>query len=164
MALFMIKSITRLFFFLSLFFTTAYATECQIQPPIGWQILDTKTLPTEIKLFVRNPDFKDLPASINIATEETSLTLTEYLAAIEESYEDQPSQRFQWAGKITTDSGIIHLCQSEAPFPGGRARILQGVLVKDNVAYVITATASITEFAKNYKNFYNSFKSFKILP
>jgi hypothetical protein len=135
---------------------------CIFTPPAGWSYVDPKALPPLVKLMVIGKGSKELPPSINLAVEETSLTQDEYLNSIKEMH--QFDRRTNWSviGTVTNQGRPVTITQLDTKTKWGDTRMLQAILLHDGVAYVLTATSTKTEFPKFGPEFTKAIRSFTI--
>lgn len=130
-------------------------------PPKGWKSAESNQLSSRVKTMVVGTSAKGYPPSINLATENYSGTLKEYLKIIK-SINDSKGTLWKNLGNISTDAGIGNLSQVESKTQWGDIRMMHVVLLKDGVIYILTATALRDEFSTVYKDFFKAFRSLKI--
>ena len=132
-------------------------------PPTGWRLADPSSLPSSVKVMVVGKTKGEYPPSINLATEEFSGTLKQYLKIVKNINE---SQKAEWKdlGFIKTDAGQASLSQVDSKTNWGTVRLMHVILVKNGLAYILTAASLKDEFSQFYKDFFNSLKSLQINP
>lgn len=133
--------------------------ECFFLPPTHWEITDPQTLPPCVKIAFTKKSNKGFCPSINLAIEETSSSLSDYLKAVRAIHELDRHHQWRLLGKVRTNAGLGQLTEIDLPTDFGPVRILQFILIKDNHAYIITAAALKEEIADYYKDFQTAFRS-----
>jgi len=137
---------------------------CFFLPPKGWDIADPKLLSPHVQIGFFTKGKKEISPSLNLAVEETSLSLADYLKAVKAIHESDPSTRWRQLGKIQVLAGLAQLTEIDTQTEVGPMRILQMILVRDGKAYILTAGALKEEFAEHYQDFQKSFRSFQVTP
>lgn len=137
---------------------------CFFIPPKGWEMIDPKVLLPEVKVMVKGKPKSDahIPPSLNLALENTDLSLREYLDAVREMNTSDESRNWAEVGTIRTKAGEMVLTQLDLTTNWGEVRLFQAIMVKKGVAYVITATAQRDEFSLFSDDFNSSIASFTI--
>lgn len=135
---------------------------CYFTPPKDWVLIDPKALPKEVKSMVRGPYKDSLPPSMNLAMESTESSLEDYLNAIKLMHASNHLKKWKITGTISTDAGAMTLTQLDSTTNWGNVRMVQAIMIKDNIAYVITGTALSSEYAKYFPEFYKAIQSFHI--
>lgn len=134
-------------------------------PPKGWDCLDNKSeLPARIEIVYIGKGKNGFTPSINLATEETDLTARDYVNLAKSYHESHPETHCQNLGEVPTPSGSAHLLQIDRKTSFGDVRFLQSLLIRDKIAYVMTATCLHEEFASCSSSFFQSIKTLTILP
>jgi hypothetical protein len=131
------------------------------QPPEGWRLADPKSLPSHVKMMVVGKGSSNYPPSINLAYDTFNGTLKEYLKLVEAINKRLGSEWID-IGLIQTLSGEARLLQLDSKNAWGQERQMQVILVKDGIAYILTASALREEFSQFYPQFFKSLKSLKI--
>jgi hypothetical protein len=132
---------------------------CFFIPPDGWEIADPRSLSPRIKIaFLKNTG-KGFCPSINLAVEETSVSLSDYLKAVRAIHEQDRSNQWRALGKVRTEAGLAQLTEINSTSEWGPIRILQLIFLKDGRAYVLTAAALREEFSNFYKDIQSTFRS-----
>jgi len=134
---------------------------CHFNPPEGWEYLDTSPLSPLVKIMVRGKGGQSMPPSLNLAVEETDLTLDDYVKAIKQLHQFDRQSRWSILGKINTGREVV-ITQLDTKTKWGEARILQAILVHEGIAYVLTATAHKDEFTKFSGDFLKAIRSFTV--
>jgi hypothetical protein len=129
--------------------------------PTGWECIQDETqLPKKVKLLFIGKGQGTFAPSINLAMEETTLGLEEYVKLAKKYHESQSETICRPLGDIETKMGKASVLQIQRLTEWGDIRFLQASWVKEGMAYVITATAAHDEFANLYPDFYQAFFSF----
>jgi hypothetical protein len=130
-------------------------------PPLGWSFADPKQLPKSVKIMVVGKGEYDYPPSINLGTENFKGTLKDYLKIVK-SLNDAQGSEWKDLGKIRTAAGNASLSQVDMMTEWGKVRMMHVILVKSNMAYILTAASRKEEFSKFYKDFFASMRSLRI--
>ncbi|MCH9608950.1 MAG: hypothetical protein S4CHLAM45_03090 [Chlamydiales bacterium] len=152
----------RLIFSFLLLMTPLFA-RVSISQPKGWdRIQDPNQLPAKIELiYVGSAQSKFRP-SINVAKEEISVPLNDYVEAAKEYHSRAPQTLIQELGTIKTASGPGKLLQIDRKTEWGNVRFIQASIAIDKVAYVITGTCLKEEFGTYCTTFFDAIKTFKV--
>jgi hypothetical protein len=131
-------------------------------PPKDWNPINPTKLSSRIKFgFVGKPQNSFCP-SINLAVENVNISLEAYVQAVKKIHEADPSNHWRDLGKFSTGAGQGQLTEITSDTPTGQIRLLQMILVKNQKAYVMTASALKQFFSKFYRDFNAAFQSFTI--
>ncbi|MGH2612222.1 MAG: hypothetical protein ACRDFB_04130 [Rhabdochlamydiaceae bacterium] len=135
-------------------FKFQYASEtCFFIPPKGWEIANPEILAPRVHICFLGKTSKGLAPSINLATEPVNVSLESYVEEVRKIHSADPNSRWRDLGKYKTLLGAGRLTELETPTEGGMARMVQLIVLKEGVAYVLTASAIKEEFSKYYKTF-----------
>jgi hypothetical protein len=141
---------------------SSHLTQCFFIPPENWDIADPRTLSPKVKMaFVKNSG-KGFCPSINLAIEETDVSLADYLKAVKAIHEQDRNNHWRSLGKVRTAAGLAQLTEIDSITEWGSVRILQLILIKDKHAYVLTAAALKEEISNYYKDIQSAFRSFTL--
>jgi hypothetical protein len=132
---------------------------CYFVPPQGWEIADPKSLSPRVKAAFLKKTSTGFCPSMNLAVEETSVSLQEYLKAVKAIHEQDRANRWRQLGKVRTQAGLAQLTEIDSKTEWGAVRILQLILVKEERAYVLTASALKEEFSDYYQEIQSAFRS-----
>lgn len=150
-----------LFFFFLLSFSYAVSSVCYFIPPKNFEAADPRSLSKEVLIgFVGKSC--SLKPSVNLASENTTASLREYINAIKESYKDDKKCFLRELGTIDTKSGKAFLIEISQTTSFADIRLMQAVLLKDNTAYVLTSCSSKEDFTKYQKEFLRCFNSLTV--
>jgi hypothetical protein len=141
---------------------TINLTQCFFIPPENWDIADPRTLSPKVKMAFLKNNGKGFCPSINLAIEETDVSLTDYLKAVKAIHEQDRNNHWRSLGKVRTAAGLAQLTEIDSTTEWGLVRILQLVLIKDKHAYVLTAAALKEEMSNYYKDIQSAFRSFTL--
>jgi hypothetical protein len=132
---------------------------CYFTPPQGWEIADPKSLSPRVKIAFLKKVGSGFCPSMNLAIEETSVSLQEYLKAVKSIHEQDRSNRWRQLGKVHTQAGLAQLTEIDSKTEWGAVRILQLILLKEERAYVLTASALKEDFSDYYREIQSAFRS-----
>lgn len=141
---------------------TTSASQCYFVPPTDWEISDPRTLSPKVKISFLKNSGKGFCPSINLAIEETDVSLSEYLKAVKAIHEQDRKNQWRSLGKVRTVAGMAQLTEIDTTSEWGPVRILQLILIKDKHAYVLTAAALKEELSNHYKEVQSAFRSLTI--
>lgn len=130
-------------------------------PPNGWRQADTSLLPPHIKLMVIGKGPSAFPPSMNLNVQSFSGTLKQYLKIVKDTNE---SQGFEWKdlGTLRTEAGNASLSQFDHKSQWGTIRMMQVILIKNGMVYILSASALKDEFSLFYKDFFASMRSLRV--
>jgi hypothetical protein len=165
-----IKFFMNLFLFALLLFFTCFlrvqGNEIYVtSPPKGWECIDDPTqLPQKVKVIYIGKGNKtsQFTPSINVAAEPTYLPLKEYVTIAKRYHEGQGGTQCFPLGKIKTESGDAELLQIDRLSQWGSIRFLQAMVIKEGVAYVVTATCLKNEFNSYSSQIFKAIQSLKV--
>lgn len=129
-------------------------------PPENWHLADPQALPPSVKIMVVGQSGSDFPPSINLGTEKFGGSLKDYLKTIKAINDSQGSE-WKDLGTIRTQAGTASLSQVDAKTEWGEVRMMHVILLRDGMAYILTAAALKDEFSKFYKDFFKSMRSLR---
>ncbi|MBJ7449883.1 MAG: hypothetical protein JHC93_05945 [Parachlamydiales bacterium] len=144
--------------------TSAYSLDNQFGSfisPKGWKIIDKKLLPGNVKCLVQGRTLNDVPPSLNLAVENCTSSLENYLKSAKSIFVSK-GDSWQQLGTIKTRSGPAALVLITQDSPFGQVRLMQAFIQQNNVIYLLTATALKEEFNKYYSDFFKAFQSFSL--
>ncbi len=126
---------------------------CFFIPPKGWEIANPEILAPRVHICFVGKSSKGLAPSINLATEKVDISLESYIEEVRKIHKSDPNSRWRDLGIYKTPMGQGRLTELETPTEGGMARIVQLILIKDQIAYILTAGALKEEFSHYYRTF-----------
>lgn len=146
----------------ALFGSEAQGNPFSMEGPKGWGCIDDKTqLPGKVDLvYIGAGKTGQFTPSINLATEVTEMTITEYTALAKNYHETQANTTCSYLGTITTQAGVAELLQIDRKTQWGVVRFLQAMLIDKGKAYVLTATCLQEDFSNLYSQFFQTMQSF----
>lgn len=125
---------------------------CFFIPPKGWEIANPEMLSPRVHICFLGKASQGSP-SINLATERVNVTLDAYVEAVRKIHAGDPNSRWRDLGKYKTLMGEGRLTELETPSDAGISRMVQLIVIKDEIAYILTASAPKENFSKFYKTF-----------
>lgn len=132
---------------------------CFFTPPSGWEIADPRSHSSRVKMAFLKSSGNGFCPSINLAIEETPVSLSEYLKAVKAIHEQDRSNHWRALGKVKTNAGLAQLTEIDSKTEWGPVRILQLIFLKEGHAYVVTASALRDDFSNYYKEIQSAFRS-----
>jgi hypothetical protein len=130
-------------------------------PPKGWH--ETPSQPSSrIKISFFTKAKKEFCPSINLAEEQVSLSIEEYVKAVQKIYESDPENRFRRLGTLKTKAGLASLISLDMENSIGKIRVLQSILIKEKTAYILTGAVLQEDFGLYQKDLIDSFRSFSL--
>ncbi len=133
-------------------------------PPPNWELVDSSKLAPSVVISFLHPSKKEFPPSINLAKEKTTLSLSNYVKAVQKMYESDPSNRWRNLGNLQIKAGKGILTSIEKLTPFGNARIFQFFFLEKETVHILTAAALQKDFATHQKTFLECFASFSLEP
>ncbi len=152
-----VKWILALCFFLGTLQAKEYA---YFTPPQDWKVIEHDEEPVKIT-FIGKPK-KNCNPLINLATEEVSISLKEYVAIVQKNCEADPNREWRDLGSFSTLAGEGRLTDILRKTTGGDLRQLQLLFIKEGIAYVVTTSCAKEEFLELSQLFYAALKSFNV--
>lgn len=135
-------------------------SSCPILCPKGWdKIQDRSQLPAKIAVMFVGSKKGSFAPSINLATEKSNLSIEEYLKEAEKYHSAVAGTVVTSLGRLTTKAGELNLIQIDRPTSWGEVRFIQGALIRENEAYVITATCLNEDFPQLSKTIFSTMQS-----
>ncbi|MDE3045825.1 MAG: hypothetical protein KGJ02_04180 [Verrucomicrobiota bacterium] len=133
---------------------------CIFQPPPEWQAAQPKNLSEHVQIgFVTKGSSSDFCPSINLATEAVDCSLKEYVKAVKGIHLSQPNTQWRDLGQLKTKGGAGQLTEITNPSPWGDILMLQAIVVKDKIAYILTAATLKKEFPARQKEILTALSS-----
>lgn len=117
-------------------------------PPPKWQYAQPKNPSEYVQISFVSEGSAQFRPSINLALEETDVSLKEYVKAVKEIHLQDPQTKWRDLGKFTMKGGIGRLTEMTTQMPVGEVKILQAILIHEKIAYILTITA----LKKDYPN------------
>ncbi len=137
-------------------------TFCYFIPPKGWDLADQTKLSPRVKICFLGKSPHNLLPSVNLATEEVDISLKTYLDIVKKDCESDPNCQWRDLGKYQTPLGEGRLTEREVQTQWGVSRQVQLIVIKDKIAYILTAGSLKEEFSRHYKDFEGVLRSFTI--
>jgi hypothetical protein len=146
---------------LLLFLPLVLCAEATFNVPSGWNSVAADRLPTHVETAFIGKRQSEVPPTLNLARESISSSQEEYLRAIKKLCIEQ-GREWKSLGTVDTASGTALLGQSEMQCEWGTVRMLQAILVEEQMAHILTASALQEEFADHYEQFFQAIRSLKV--
>lgn len=129
-------------------------------PPKGWRDADPGKYPESVQVVVVGKGKSTFPPQLNLNTEYFTGSLKDYLEIVKKYNQ---SQKIEWKdlGSIETQAGTGSLSQVDVPTEWGVVRMMHVILVKDQMIYILNASALRDEFAIYYRDFFQSMLSLR---
>lgn len=150
-----------IFIFLSIF-AFANAKHCTFIPPSGWEIAQLKNPSSHVKIGFIGKGTGEFRPSVNLATEDVDVSLKEYVKAVKELQQTDPTTKWRDLGKISMQSGVGRLTEMSNPSPWGELKVLQAFFVADEKAYILTAAVLKADFPKFQSELLKTFQSLRL--
>ncbi|MCB1180414.1 MAG: hypothetical protein KDK55_00125 [Chlamydiia bacterium] len=157
------KSLLTKCFFLALFLISPiFANDSfHLNLPKEWKkISDASQLPNKVVALYVGKKRGQFTPSVNLARETTELDGAAYAKLAKNYHENLPDTTCRPLGHIEIAENVTNLLQIDKETAWGGLRFLQATLVSNGTAYVITATAQVSEYASLYPLFYEAIKTF----
>lgn len=132
-------------------------------PPKDWALTNPKAYTKYIKVAFTKNDKSICRPSINLSIQETDLSLDEYTQEAKKAHEIDNGVTYKILGNMFLKDGKATLSEVVKTIHSIDYKILQMILVKDKVAYILTAACKKEDVINYYPIFIDSFKSFELL-
>ncbi|HEY4255385.1 MAG TPA: hypothetical protein VGM34_03455 [Chlamydiales bacterium] len=113
---------------------------CLFSPPKNWQAAKPKNLSEYVQIGFVGQGSDSFSPSISLATEAVDCSLRDYVQAVKEIQLCEPNTHWRDLGALEMNGGKGRLIQITSPSSWGDLTVLQAMLVKENVAYILTAS------------------------
>ncbi|NGX35928.1 MAG: hypothetical protein K1000chlam1_00764 [Candidatus Anoxychlamydiales bacterium] len=130
--------------------------------PKNWQVTNPKTYTKYIQIAFTKNETAICRPSLNLSIQETDLTLDEYTKEAQKIHQKDPNTTYTILGNIDLSQGKAKLSQIDQKIYSTNYQLLQMIFIKDNVAYIMTASSKKDDMLKNHQTFLDTFSSFKI--
>lgn len=134
---------------------------CFFTPPSDWEIAKPKVVPKQFEIGFIDTRQKGFRPSLHLTSETVNMPMDSYLKVVQENFK-RKKQRWLHLGKIATLSGEAELTEIESDTPFGPVRVFQAILMRDGKAYILTAGALKSAFAKQSLLFKQAINSLTI--
>ncbi len=138
---------------------------CSFKPPKNWVLADPASLSPLVKVGFLAPNKTGrigLRPSLNLAEEPIDCSLQEYLEIVKKLKQTSRHKEWSYLGTFETPAGPAALTQIDQPSPSGPMRLLQLIILKDKVAYILTAASLKNDFFEYLPLFHDTFRSLHI--
>lgn len=143
--------------------TLLFAVSYKLEAPQGWECInDPKQLPAKVKVVYVGSGKWQLTPSINLAVEESSRTIDEYLEEAKAYHEKSAATKVTKLGIVKTKAGEAKVLQIDRATNWGNVRFIQATLMVNKNAYVITATCLQEEFGQVSRAIFQTIQSFTL--
>ena len=132
-------------------------------PPKNWVILNPKIYTKYIKVIFAKNEKTICRPTIILSMQETDLSLDDYTNKAKKEHEIDPNITYKILGPLDLLNGKAILSEVCKTVNTIDYKILQLILIKDCIAYVLTAASKKEDIVDNYKIFTDSFKTFELL-
>lgn len=143
----------RLLFLLLFCFSLQASETCFFIPPEGWERANPKIHAPRVRICFFEKTSAGIIPTINLATEAVNVSLEAYMEEVRKIHSADPNSRWRDLGKFKSLLGEGRLSELETPTESGMARMMQLVVIKEEVAYILTASAAKEKFSKYYQTF-----------
>lgn len=131
-------------------------------PPKDWKCVDPKHLSPSVEICFLGKSSTPFKPSINIATEEISIPLSEYIQTVKKIHTRDKGTTCKELGKIGTKAGIAILLELNTKTKFGPIKLLQAILEHEKKAFILTAAMKTEDFLSMSSIFLQVFQSFLI--
>ena len=131
--------------------------------PEPWeQMKPLETTPASVKLLLRGQGQYEVPPTVNIAVEQLPQDTgpQKYLECVQAIYSTNPLARYTHLGALPGGREPLELVQVQLSTAWGEMELLQGILIRDGKAFIITASARQEEFCEQLPIFIRALQSF----
>lgn len=130
-------------------------------PPPGWRQAEKSSLPKQVAVMVVGQGLREFPPSMNLGYETFKGSIKDYMKIVRDINKSQGCI-LKDLGTIETQAGLATLSQFDEKTEWGEVRQMHAILIKDKVAYILTASALKDEFSKFYQEFFKAIQSLRI--
>jgi hypothetical protein len=131
--------------------------------PDAWSRIETPdNTPKTVKLLLRGEGRAEVPPTVNIAVEQlpAATTTQHYLECVRALYESNPLANYSYLGALPGGRTPLELVQVQLTTPWGDMELLQGILIQNDKAFIVTASARQDEFCEQLPTFIRALQSF----
>lgn len=132
---------------------------CIFIPPKDWEWTNPKYLSNCIIAGFVGPSKSTIRPSINLAKEECSISLEEYVKAAKKLHNEDNQMSIRDLKSFSSNNQKVHLLELTKTTQFGKIKMLQAITIKEKNAYILTAAASGSDFLEIYKELIMSIKS-----
>jgi len=140
----------------------AFAETYTFSPPSGWEKADQPPQGIEVGYLGKGASL--FRPSVTLATEEVDLSLKEYTKVVKLIHQEDPNIQLRDLGKFAMAGGEGRLLEISTSGPCGEVKMLQGLLVKNSKAYILTAAVLKKDFAEYQSELLKAIRSLSIDP
>jgi hypothetical protein len=139
------------------------ASICYFHPPSEWECVAPKNISEHIQVGFLGKGKTDFRPSLNLAIEEVDLSLKAYVKVVRDIHEIEMNVPWRDLGEFNFRGGKGRLGEITSQSPFGEVKMLQGILVKDGFAYILTGAALRDDFAENRGVFLKALRSLTLI-
>jgi hypothetical protein len=132
---------------------------CYFLPPEGWDCVQSPKLSEHVQIGFLGKGSSEFRPSLNLATEETTLSLKDYVKAVKEIHEQELQMNWRDLGEFTFRAGKGRLGEITGSSPFGELKMLQGIFLSQGTAYILTAAAHKDDFTKDRSSLVSAIRS-----
>lgn len=132
------------------------------EPPHNWQMSNPIHFTDGVKIGFVQSERKIFTPAITLSLEKIPCDEKTYIETVKKNHRSDITKRVRELGLLETKSGKAHLIQIDMKNNWGKIRILQSILVKDQVAYIQTASCLREDFLKIHQDFLSAFRSLTV--
>jgi len=136
---------------------------CFFIPPDGWECAQPKNRGAPIQIGFVGKGKSDFHPSLNLATEAIDVSLKEYLKAVRTIHETEMNVKWRDLGPFTFRTGIGRLTEITSQCPMGEVKMLQGILIQDGTAYILTGAVLKEEFLDQQNAILSAMRSLSVV-
>ncbi|OGN56267.1 MAG: hypothetical protein A3D96_02345 [Chlamydiae bacterium RIFCSPHIGHO2_12_FULL_44_59] len=140
-----------------------FASHCYFVPPTDWEPAKPKNPSPYVKIAFLGNGTTEFRPSINLAVEEVDVGLKEYVKTVKGLHVQDPQAKVRDLGKFSMKGGDGQLLEISNVSQFGNIKLLQAILVKNNLAYILTSASLKEEFAKFQSALIQSLASLNII-
>lgn len=145
-----------------LLWIAAEAHLCYFTPPKDWEIAHLKNPSPHVQIGFIGKGSTEFRPSINLATEEVDVPLKEYVKAVKELNQSDPSAKWRDLGKFQTKAGAGHLIEITNTIAWGEVKVFQAFFVQNHTAYILTAAVLKQDLPKLQAEILQSLQSLSL--
>jgi hypothetical protein len=132
---------------------------CLFSPPKDWQAAKPKELSEYVQIGFVGKGSDAFCPSISLATEEIDCGLRDYVQAVKEIHLSEANTAWRDLGALETPAGKGRLVQITTPSSWGDLTVLQAIFVKEQTAYILTASLLKKDLPLLQKEVLSTFRS-----
>jgi hypothetical protein len=147
--------------------TTLFSGQiCYFVPPEKWEIAQPKDQTGYLQVGFVNTSYSSYLPRVSLATEDDAGTsVKEYVKQVKELQKTDPSIK-EWRdlGPLKMQGGMGRLIEMQSSCALGDIKIMQAILLKNQTAYILTASALKKDFPSVQSQVLKTFQSLTLIP